>query len=42
MFAIQVLPHRYPDLLNEDTDENVMNSFVLPDDAIRDVPKAAK
>jgi uncharacterized protein (TIGR03032 family) len=40
VFAIQVLSHRYPDLLNDDKDENVINSFILPDDALRDVPTA--
>lgn len=41
VFAVRVLPGvRYPELLNEDDAEPIANSFVLPDDALRDVPGA--
>jgi uncharacterized protein (TIGR03032 family) len=41
VFAVQVLPGvAFPDLLNEDADEHVANSFVLPDEAMADVPTA--
>jgi uncharacterized protein (TIGR03032 family) len=39
VFAVQVLPgKRYPDLVNDDA-KLLENSFVLPDEALRDVPK---
>jgi uncharacterized protein (TIGR03032 family) len=38
VFAVQVLPgKRYPDLINDDA-KLLENSFVLPDEALRDVP----
>ena len=38
VFAVQVLPgRRYPDLINDDA-EFLENSFVLPDEALGDVP----
>ena len=38
VFAVQVLPgKRYPELINDDT-KLLENSFVLPDEALRDVP----
>jgi uncharacterized protein (TIGR03032 family) len=40
VFAVQVLPGvRFPELLNEDQDEMIANSFVLPDEALADVPR---
>jgi uncharacterized protein (TIGR03032 family) len=40
VFAVQALPGiRFPELLNEEKDEAVSNSFVLPDAALADVPK---
>src|SRR4051812_41543681 len=39
VFAVQVLPgRRYPDLINDDP-KLLENSFVLPDEALRDVPR---
>jgi uncharacterized protein (TIGR03032 family) len=37
VFAVCALPHRYPDLINDNTDL-IGSSFVLPDNALRDVP----
>jgi hypothetical protein len=38
VFAVQVLPgRRYPELINDDP-KLLENSFVLPDEALRDVP----
>jgi uncharacterized protein (TIGR03032 family) len=38
VFAVQILPgKRYPDLINDDA-KLLENSFVLPDEALRDVP----
>jgi hypothetical protein len=38
IFAVALLPGmRFPDLINDDA-ELVGSSFVLPDDALRDVP----
>lgn len=37
IFAVCAVPHRYPDLINNDV-ELIGSSFVLPDDALRDVP----
>jgi uncharacterized protein (TIGR03032 family) len=38
IFAVQVLPEkRFPDVIN-DQNELVMHSYVLPDDALSDVP----
>jgi uncharacterized protein (TIGR03032 family) len=38
VFAVQVLPgKRYPELINDDS-KLLENSFVLPDEALRDVP----
>jgi hypothetical protein len=40
IFAVQVLPSlRYPDILTEDQPA-VASSFMLPDEALADVPKA--
>jgi uncharacterized protein (TIGR03032 family) len=40
VFAVQALPGvRFPELLNEEQDETVANSFVLPDEALADVPR---
>lgn len=42
IFAVQVLPGvRWPDVINDD-DTLVADSFVLPDDALGDVPEALK
>lgn len=41
IFAVQVLPARYPDML-EFGDERLKNSYVLPDDALKEVPKALR
>jgi uncharacterized protein (TIGR03032 family) len=42
VFAVQVLPgRRYPDLVNDDA-KLLENSFVLPDEALPDVPGALK
>jgi uncharacterized protein (TIGR03032 family) len=39
VFAVRVLPGlRFPDLLNLDSDDPIANSFVLPDEALADVP----
>jgi uncharacterized protein (TIGR03032 family) len=37
VFAVQVLPRRYPDLINDDP-KLLENSFVLPDEALGDLP----
>jgi hypothetical protein len=37
IFAVCALPHRFPDLINDNA-ELMGSSFVLPDDALRDVP----
>ena len=39
VFAVQVMPHSYLDLLNDENDDLMRHSYVLPDDALRDVPK---
>jgi uncharacterized protein (TIGR03032 family) len=42
VFAVQALPGiRYPDLLTEDMDE-IARSFMLPDEALKDVPGAVR
>ena len=42
IFAVQVVPNsRFPDLINDD-DEVIGNSYVLPDEALRDVPVARR
>ena len=42
VFAVQVLPGvRFPDILNEPDDEVAANAFVLPDEALADVPGAS-
>ena len=38
VFAVQVLPVRFPDILSESDDDIAANAFVLPDDALADVP----
>jgi uncharacterized protein (TIGR03032 family) len=38
IFAVQALPARYPELL-EFGDQKLMNSYVIPDEALKDVPK---
>jgi uncharacterized protein (TIGR03032 family) len=41
IFAVHTLPGMlYPDLLNEYADELLKHTYVLPDDALRDVPEA--
>jgi uncharacterized protein (TIGR03032 family) len=37
VFAVAVLPRRFPDLINDDT-KLLENSFVVPDAALKDVP----
>ena len=37
IFAVEVVPSRYPELVNEDR-ELLAGSFELPDDALADVP----
>lgn len=37
IFAVQVLPARFPDMLEWD-DQRLMSSYVVPDAALRDVP----
>jgi uncharacterized protein (TIGR03032 family) len=42
IFAVQVLPRaRFPDLINDDP-KILANSFVLPDDALRQLPDALR
>ena len=42
VFAVAVLPgRRYPDLINED-EKLLENSFVVPDEALADVPAALR
>lgn len=38
VFAVQLLPMRYPDLINEPDDPLIDESFILPDAALADVP----
>jgi len=40
VFAVLALPHRYPDLIADETDESVAHSYVLPDESIADVRPA--
>jgi uncharacterized protein (TIGR03032 family) len=43
VFAVQVLVGvRFPEVLNEEKDDRVANSFVLPDDALTEVPPHAR
>ncbi|MFO0797331.1 MAG: TIGR03032 family protein [Gemmataceae bacterium] len=43
VFAVRVLPGaRFPELLNEPGDEAIENSFVLPDEALKDAPGAVR
>jgi len=43
VFAVRVLPGvRFPELLNEPGDEPIENSFVLPDEALKDAPGAVR
>jgi len=43
VFAVRVLPGvRFPELLNEDGDDAIENSFVLPDEALKDAPGAVR
>lgn len=37
IFAVQILPARFPEMLEWD-DERLKNSYVLPDEALQDVP----
>ncbi|MGL4422290.1 MAG: TIGR03032 family protein [Gemmataceae bacterium] len=37
VFAVQLLPHRWPELLNDFRDPHVESSYVLPDAALADV-----
>jgi uncharacterized protein (TIGR03032 family) len=40
VFAVQLLPGiRFPELLNDPADEVAANAFVLPDEALADVPR---
>ena len=40
VFAVQVLPGvRFPDILSEPNDDIAANAFLLPDEALADVPK---
>ena len=42
VFAVQVLPgKRYPELINDDQ-KLMENSFVLPDEALLDVPEVVR
>jgi hypothetical protein len=42
IFAIQVLPHsRFPDLINDDP-KFLSDSFVLPDDALSQLPNSLR
>ena len=38
MFAVSVLPHRFPELINDNL-ETIGNTYVLPDDCVSDVPE---
>ena len=38
IFAVSVLPYRFPDLINDDL-ETIGKSYVLPDESVRDVPE---
>ena len=40
IFAVQALPARFPEML-EWTDKRLMTSYVVPDEALKDVPSAA-
>ena len=40
IFAVLVLPHRYPDLIADEADEAVIHAYVLPDEALADVRPA--
>ena len=43
IFAVQVLAgRRYPDLVNDDANNLLANSFVVPDAALADVPAALR
>ena len=43
VFAVTVLPgRRYPDLINDDDDKLLENSFVVPDAALADVSAALR
>ena len=37
IFAVQVLPSRFPEMLDW-SDKNLMTSYVIPDEALQDVP----
>ncbi len=41
IFAVQILPHRFPEMLDFG-DKLVDSSYVIPDEALRDVPPALK
>ena len=41
IFAVQILPARYPEML-EWGDKRLMNSYVIPDEALQDVPGELK
>jgi uncharacterized protein (TIGR03032 family) len=38
IFSVAVLPHRFPDLVNDDP-ELLANSFVLPDETLAQIPE---
>jgi uncharacterized protein (TIGR03032 family) len=35
VFGVTVLPNRWPDLLNDESDENLLQSYVLPEEALK-------
>lgn len=41
IFAVQVVPHRFPDLINDDP-KILADSFVLPDEALRQLPRSVR
>ena len=41
IFAVQVVPNRFPDLIN-DSSKTLASSYILPDEALKDVPMRLK
>lgn len=41
IFAVEVLPLRFPELLNEPNDDNIANSFMLSEEALRQIDPSA-
>lgn len=37
IFSVLVVPHRFPEVLNDETDEHIANSFMLPDEVMSQV-----